>query len=167
MPMLCRRCFCPFSIDFLFIYVKFSVVCLCLLTCFSNKSLLADKQVTKYFVKLKNELSTSNVKCSRDDLCNINDITRNPRFCWNEQKKIILQFVEISTKFMNFAIVLLVLPESYAVAPFVNFQLAHIWSLIISSWIISIPEHQSNRFVKRKLSVASEKKKREKKRHMG
>lgn len=50
------------------------------LTCFSNKSLLADKQVTKYFVKLKNELSTSNVRCSRDDLCNINDITRNPRF---------------------------------------------------------------------------------------
>lgn len=58
------------------------------LTCFSNKSLLADKQVTKYFVKLKNELSTSNVRCSRDDLCNINDITRNPRFCKREGTKI-------------------------------------------------------------------------------
>lgn len=53
------------------------------LTCFNNKSLLADRQVTRYFVKLKNELSTSSVKCSRDDLCNMNDITRNPRF-WNK-----------------------------------------------------------------------------------
>lgn len=51
------------------------------LTCFNNRSLLADRQVTRYFVKLKNELSTSSVKCSRDDLCNMNDITRNPRFC--------------------------------------------------------------------------------------
>lgn len=51
------------------------------LTCLSNKSLLADKQVTKYFVKLRNEPKTSRVKCSRDDRCNINDITKKPRFC--------------------------------------------------------------------------------------
>lgn len=70
------------SMDFpLFVQLKFLSIQQHLLTCFSNKSLLADRQVTRYFVKLKNELSTSSVKCSRDDLCNMNDITRNPRFC--------------------------------------------------------------------------------------
>lgn len=58
-----------------------------LLTCFSNKSLFADRQVTRYFVKLKNELSTSSVKWSRDDLCNINDITRNPRFYGTKERE--------------------------------------------------------------------------------
>jgi len=50
-------------------------------TCLSKRSLFADKHVTRYFVKLKNDPSTSGVKWSRDDLCNMNEITRNPRFC--------------------------------------------------------------------------------------
>lgn len=51
------------------------------LTCFSNKSLFADRHVTKYLVKFRNEPKTSKVKCSRDERCNINEMTRNPRFC--------------------------------------------------------------------------------------
>lgn len=42
---------------------------------------MADKHVTRYLVRLRNELSTSSVKCSRDDRWSIKDITRNPRFC--------------------------------------------------------------------------------------
>lgn len=73
-----------FPMNLFFFQLKFQFVESYLLTCFSNKSLLADRHVTKYFVKLKNELSTSSVKCSRDDLCNMNDITRNPRF-WKKK----------------------------------------------------------------------------------
>lgn len=56
-------------------------------TCFSSRSLFADKQVTKYLVRLRNELSTSNVRWSRDERCNINDITKNPRFCKKKKTK--------------------------------------------------------------------------------
>lgn len=49
-------------------------------TCFNSKSLFADKHVTKYLVKLKKDPKTSKVKCSRDERCNMNDITRKPRF---------------------------------------------------------------------------------------
>lgn len=50
-------------------------------TCLSKRSLLADRHVTRYFVRLRNEDSTSGVRWSRDERCSINEITRKPRFC--------------------------------------------------------------------------------------
>lgn len=50
-------------------------------TCFSSKSLLADKHVTRYLVRFRNDPSTSSVRCSREERCSMNDITRKPRFC--------------------------------------------------------------------------------------
>ena len=51
-----------------------------LLTCFRSRSLLADRHVTRYLVRFRNEPSTSNVKWSRDERCSMNEITRKPRF---------------------------------------------------------------------------------------
>lgn len=65
------------------------------LTCFNSRSLFADKHVTKYLVRLKNEPSTSKVRWSREERCNINDITKNPRFCeWNRAQN--TYFIQLS-----------------------------------------------------------------------
>lgn len=52
----------------------------CLLTCFRSRSLLADKHVTRYLVRFRNEPNTSSVRWSRDERCNMNEMTRKPRF---------------------------------------------------------------------------------------
>lgn len=49
-------------------------------TCLSKRSLLAERHVTRYFVRLRNDVSTSGVRWSRDDRCSMNEITRKPRF---------------------------------------------------------------------------------------
>lgn len=50
------------------------------LTCFSSRSLLADRHVTRYLVRFRNEPNTSSVRWSRDERCSMNEMTRKPRF---------------------------------------------------------------------------------------
>jgi hypothetical protein len=50
-------------------------------SCLRSSSLLALRHVTRYLVRLRNEPSTSKVRCSLDDLCSMKLITKNPRFC--------------------------------------------------------------------------------------
>ena len=48
-------------------------------SCLSSKSVLLEGHVTKYFVSFKKVCSSSNVRCSRDDLLNKCEITKKPR----------------------------------------------------------------------------------------
>lgn len=101
-------------------------VALQLLTCLRIISLPADKHVTRYLVRLRNELSTSSVKCSRDDRWSINDITRNPRFCfgvkrntwWTEIESILNQGVKVNVG--CFEAIRFFLPGSYAAVLFAS-----------------------------------------------
>lgn len=61
------------------------------LTCFRRRSLLAERHVTKYFVRLKNDPKTSSVKWSRDERCSIKEMTKKPRF-W---KKVEIEIVSV------------------------------------------------------------------------
>lgn len=97
------------------------------LTCFNSRSLFADKHVTKYLVRLKNEPSTSKVRWSREERCNINDITKNPRFCeWNRAQHIHISFNWIRMEIgLHPSWVFFRLPESYAAEPFANSRPIH------------------------------------------
>lgn len=50
-------------------------------TCLSKRSELADRQVTRYLVRLRNDPSTSSERWSREERWSMKDITRKPRFC--------------------------------------------------------------------------------------
>lgn len=41
---------------------------------------MAERHVTRYLVRLRNEPNTSSVRWSREERCSMNEMTRNPRF---------------------------------------------------------------------------------------